>query len=375
MTQNKEVRWVRLGEFIRQLDERNKDGVYSLDDLKGLSVLKTFIPTKANMEGVSLTSYKVVPPKAFSYVSITSRNSNRITLALNETNKTYIVSSSYLVFYCIPNKGLLPEYLFLWFNMPEFDRYARFNSWGSAREAFSWESMELVEIPVPYKDGEPDLERQREVVEIWQGLRRLKEQNEALARPLLALCQAKMDELKHSAPLVPLGEYITQRREKYDGKITLPIRGVSREGFIPPKQKDADLSKYNKFYLNDFVFNPARMEVNSIALNTKIEEGICSSLYEIFFINEERLHPEFLNIFIKRDEFARHCEYIGWGSAREYCRVADISKIKVPVPDMDTQLALVNLHRCAARAKSIAERAGEQLKTICPALMQHIVNS
>ena len=64
-----------------------------------------------------------------------------------------------------------------------------------------------------------------------------------------------------------LGELIKQRREKYDGSEELPIRGVAREGFISPKQDGADLSIYNVYYLNDFVFNPARMELNSIALN------------------------------------------------------------------------------------------------------------
>ncbi len=375
MTLSKEIRWIRLGDFIHQLDERNKDSVYSLDDLRGLSIQKVFIHTKAKMDGVSLTAYKLVPPKAFCYVTITSRNSDKITLALNETDNTYIVSSSYIVFYCLPKKKLLPEYLYLWFNMPEFDRYARFNSWGSARESFSWQSMQLIQVPVPYQNGEPDIERQQEIVDIWQGLRRLKEENEAIAQPLLDILQAKIDELKHSAPMVRMGRFIKQRREKYDGNNKLPIRGVSREGFIFSKQKEADLSKYNVFYKNDFVFNPARMEVNSIALNIEYDKGICSSLYEIFEITDTSIYPEYLNIFIKRDEFARHCEYLGWGSAREYCRVADISQIEVPIPDEQTQLALVEISRCARRAKEIAEEATQHLKSICPALMQHIIHS
>ena len=81
-----------------------------------------------------------------------------------------------------------------------------------------------------------------------------------------------------------LGDVIDQRREKYSDEEPLPIRGVSRDGFIPPKQKDADLSKYNVFYKYDFVFNPARMELNSIALNIELTKGICSSLYEIFSV-------------------------------------------------------------------------------------------
>ena len=69
-----------------------------------------------------------------------------------------------------------------------------------------------------------------------------------------------------------LGELITQRREK-NNETGLPIRGVSREGLIPPKQIDADTSIYNVFYLRDFIYNPARMELNSIAFNDKYEKA------------------------------------------------------------------------------------------------------
>lgn len=132
-----------------------------------------------------------------------------------------------------------------------------------------------------------------------------------------------------------LGDLISQRREKYNGIEELPVRGVSREGFIKPKQAEANKNLYNVFYKNDFVFNPARMELNSIVLNTEFEKGICSSLYEIFFVTDENiLLPQYLNLFVKRDEFARHCEFIGWGSAREYCRVADISEIEITLPPL-----------------------------------------
>lgn len=94
-----------------------------------------------------------------------------------------------------------------------------------------------------------------------------------------------------------LGELIAQRREKYDGKEALQSWGVSRDGFIRPKQEDADTSIYNVFYRNDFVFNPARMELNSIALNTIYDKAICSSLYEVFYVTREDIVlPEYLNM-------------------------------------------------------------------------------
>ena len=143
-----------------------------------------------------------------------------------------------------------------------------------------------------------------------------------------------------------LGDLIEQRREKYDGFENPQIRGVSAEGFIRPKQPGADTSQYNTFYKDDFVFNPARMEVNSIVYNDQIDKGICSSLYEIFYVKKkEILLPSYLNLFVKRPEFARLCEFIGWGSAREYCRVINLNDIEIDLPPLSVQLKYVAIYR------------------------------
>lgn len=168
-----------------------------------------------------------------------------------------------------------------------------------------------------------------------------------------------------------LGDLITQRREKYDGVANLSIRGVSREGFISAKQPRADTSLYNVYYMLDFVFNPARMEINSIALNTEFEKAICSSLYEIFYVSRPDLVlPEYLNLFIKRDEFARQCEFIGWGSAREYCRVGDISDIDIELPDITIQQKYVDVYNAMLANQRSCECGLEDLKMICTAYIE-----
>lgn len=173
---------------------------------------------------------------------------------------------------------------------------------------------------------------------------------------------------------VRLGDYIIQRREK-NNSYELPIYGVTRDGFIPPKQKEADTSKYNVFYLNDFVFNPARMEINSIYLNDFCPKAICSSLYEVFYIKDTNvLLPHFLHLFLKRDEFARHCEYIGWGSAREYCRVGDISDIEIPLPSLSEQQKVVNAWKAFREIKEQNEAKAEPLMQLCQSYIQELKN-
>ena len=107
----------RLGELIQIEDERNTEGKYTLDDVRGISIQKIFIDTKADMAGVSLKPYIIVRPDSFAYVPVTSRNGGKITIARNETDSTFIVSTSYIVFSVKRTDILMPDYLFMYFNL------------------------------------------------------------------------------------------------------------------------------------------------------------------------------------------------------------------------------------------------------------------
>ena len=173
---------LKIGEFIEMCDERNSEGIYTLKDLRGVSIEKKFINTKADMAGVSLAPYIVVKPDYFVFVPVTSRNGEKITLAINDSKDTYIVSSAYTVFRVQDTNKLLPEYLFMFFNRPEFDRYARFNSWGSAREVFTMDDMNNVAIPIP------DISVQREIVNIHKCYIERQRIAEALKEQLKNIC-------------------------------------------------------------------------------------------------------------------------------------------------------------------------------------------
>ncbi|MDO4200008.1 MAG: restriction endonuclease subunit S [Clostridia bacterium] len=136
----------KLGPYIRQVDVRNKD--LSVTKLLGVSIEKKFIPSIANTVGTDFKNYKIVRNKQFAYGPVTSRNGDKISVALlNE--ESCIISSSYSVFEIVDLTKLIPEYLMLWFSRPEFDRYARYKSHGSVREIFDWEQMCSVELPIP----------------------------------------------------------------------------------------------------------------------------------------------------------------------------------------------------------------------------------
>ena len=150
-----------LGDYIHRVDERNRGG--EIDYLLGVSINKQFIPSIANIVGTDLSNYKIVRTGQFAYGPVTSRNGEKISIALLK-DKDCIISSSYTVFEVINKEELDPEYLMLWFSRPEFDRYARYMSHGSVREIFGWDEMCKVELPVP------PIEKQHSIVKAYKAI-------------------------------------------------------------------------------------------------------------------------------------------------------------------------------------------------------------
>ena len=150
-----------LGKYIQLVDTRNKD--LAITNLLGVSIEKKFIPSIANIVGTDLSSYKVVRTGQFAYGPVTSRNGEKISIAYLD-GEDCIISSSYSVFEVTNKEALDPEYLMLWFNRPEFDRYARYKSPGSVREIFDWNELCMVELPVP------PIEEQREIVRSYKAI-------------------------------------------------------------------------------------------------------------------------------------------------------------------------------------------------------------
>ena len=173
----------KLEPYIRQPDERNHD--LSCDNLRAISVSKNFMETKSDKTKLNLANFKTITPRQFGYVTVTSRNGDKISIALLE-EEVCIVSSTYCVFEVIDKSALLPEFLFLWFKRAEFDRYARYHSWGSARETFDWSDMCNVKLPIP------PLEVQESIVAIHHTLETRKRLNTELKEQLQNLCPILM---------------------------------------------------------------------------------------------------------------------------------------------------------------------------------------
>lgn len=360
---------IKLGELIEISNEKNTDLKYSLEDVKGISIKKMFIETKADMQDVSLSPYLVVKPDYFAYVTITSRNGEKITLAHNNTNYTYIVSSSYVVFKVKRPDLLSSNYLFMYFNRPEFDRYSRFNSWGSAREAFSWEDMCDIEMELP------DLPTQQKYVDIYNAMVKNQKIYEKGLDDLKLVCDAYIEDLRRKMPSEEIGKYISIRREKNTNNKIKNVYGVSTiKGFITASSSvdKENLNSYKIVEYQDIAYVPTtHMKVYAIAISNKEEPFVVSPIYEVFRVKDKtKLNPEYLFLWLCRDETIRYAFYNSWGSARENFVFEDMCTIKMPIPSIQAQEYIVNIYKCYTERKAINEKLKEQIKNICPILIK-----
>ena len=358
----------KLGELIQPSNERNLDNKYDLDNIKGISTGKEFIETKANMDGVSLSSYKVVRPWDFAYVADTSRRGEKIALAYNKTQHTILISSIYTVF-CIARKDLLlSDYLFIYFNRPEFDRYARFNSWGSARETFDWDTMCDIEIELP------DLPTQQKYVDIYNAMVANQQSYERGLDDLKLVCDGYIEDLRRQMPCEKIAPYISPCNEKNDDNEVKLFQGVTVDHVFTDPKRIAEDSENGCIVRNgQFVFNKV-MKAHNTKLPIALREGpacVVSSSYQVFEIcDKKKLLPNYLLLWMNRDETQRYAGFISFGTTRDIFSFEDMGEISIPIPDINIQQDIIDVFHVYKKRSKINEKLKAQIKNICPILIR-----
>lgn len=359
----------KLGDLIEQCDDRNEELKYTLENVKGISTQKTFIETKANMNGVSLKPYKLVNPDNFAYVQDTSRRGDKIALAHNTTKDTYLISSAYTVFRVKEKKKIDSDYLFMYFNRPEFDRFSRFNSWGSARETFTWEDICDMDIELP------SLEMQKKYVNVYNTMITNQQSYEHGLEDLKLVCDAYIEELRRKMPCEAIGEYIVQRNERNTDNSIDFVMGLSTKKEFREAQSRVNRKKLGNYKIvnpENFAFVPTTdtWKVLAFALNTFERDLVVSPIYEVFSINKNIIVPEYLAMWLSREEFDRYARFHSWGSARENFSFDDMRNVHIPIPNMSIQEAIVDIYKVYKERKVINEKLKEQIKNICPILIK-----
>ena len=363
----------KLGDLIVQSNIKNSDNFYTKDDVFGISTNKLFIQTKANLEDVNLASYKLVRYKQFAYVADTSRRGNKISLAFNESENTLLVSSISTIFYVEKTDILDSYFLFMYFNRPEFDRYSRFHSWGSAREAFSWEDLCNIEINLP------PLTVQQKYVAVYQAMLANQQAYKRGLDDLKLVCDGYIEHLQKTEQLQRIGLFI----QEYKLKNTNNVLGVNdvvgietRKQFIETKSNldGVNLTNYLVVPKRHFAYvadTSRRGDKISIAFNNSDKSYLVSSISTVFRSKDEcRLLPEYLALFFNRTEFDRYARFHSWGSAREVFSWNDLCDVQIPIPSIDVQQAIVNIYTVLLERRAINEQLKKQIKEICPILVR-----
>lgn len=373
MSANNGVKWVRLGDYIERSMLNNADLRYGADLIEGVNSNGEFCESKANTIDINLKPYKIVNNGDFVY------NPSRLNIGslAYRTTGMCIVSHLYVVFRLTDygKQYIIPEFLYLYFKRDEFLRLISFLNIGSQRPEFNFYDMSDIKIPLP------SIEVQRELVNTYNGLKALAEQNESLIEPLSKACEAFIVNCKKQYPLVKLGDYIEERFERNsEGKDYL-FCGINKDKTFMPTVADTnnlDNKKYKVVKKGDFAFSgmqTGRDVCIRLALYDKDEPVVISPAYTVFRVKDtDKVYPQFLFLQFKRFEMDRYGWFLSDGSIRSNLDWDRFVDIKIPLPPIDVQQSIVNLYNCMEEAKRIASEAREQLKTLCPALVQKAAN-
>ncbi len=368
------TKWVRLGDYIEQSLERNSKNLYGENHAIGVNIEKEMRTMRGNISEKKFDNFFIVPPGYFAY---NPRGSRKLGLGLNNSQNTYIITFNNIVFHIKESATttIKPEYLYIFLSRKEWDRKAEFLSWGSSTEVFSWDTLCDIKIPLP------PIEVQQELVDTYNGLKSLAEQNEALIEPLSKACEAFIVNSQKKYKTDILGKYIDfcdERNSK--GTYTLDdVRGIStNKVFIPTKadMKGVSLLSYKVVKPLCFAYvadTSRRGDKIALALNNTANSLLISSIYTTFYC-KEKLLPEYLYLLLSRSEFDRYSRFNSWGSARETFDWEELCRVKIPLPPIEVQQSIVNLYHCMEEAKKIASEAREKLKEICPALIQKAIH-
>lgn len=363
----------KLKGLIEYSDLRNDAGVYNEADVIGVSTDKSMIPTKADLDGVNLLSYKLFPPKSFAYVADTSRRGDKIALAYNNTNRTFIVSTWYVVFQMSvkAENVLSADYLFLFFNRTEFDRYARANSWGSAREYFWFSDMEDITLELP------SYSIQLKCVDIYKAMLANQQSYERGLEDLKLVCDGYIEDLRWKMPCESIGKYLQESDRRNDIGLTVDaVRGISTSKELISTKADMDgvgLDNYKTVKPGQIAYVPdtsRRGDKISLGFNNTQDTFLVSSIYTVFGTKTEVLIPEYLMLFLTRAEFDRYARFHSWGSARETFDWDEMCNVEIPIPDINVQEAIAEVFAVYNARKQINEQLKAQIKDICPILIK-----
>lgn len=362
----------RLGEYIELREETNDDLLYGVEDVRGVNNLKFLMPTKADINGRDLTKFQIVYPGEFVFNHRTSRNGSKFSIAYNDEDKPVICTEDYVVFRIKEDskETLLAEWLYMYFNRPEFDRYVITNSWGSSTEFYNWEDICAVELSLP------SFPVQQKYVDIYKAMVANQQSYERGLEDLKLSMDALLDKVKHTSKVIDVGDLLEDVDCRNENGEIIEVQGINITKQFMPSVADTNGVNLNNYKLvknGQFAYSgmqTGRDECIRIALYQGEKPIIISPAYSVFEIKEKSVLAEYIMVWFSRAESDRRGWFMSDSSIRTNLDLERFYEIKIPVPEIRMQSAIVELYSAFTARRNISEQLKAQIKNICPILIK-----
>lgn len=358
-----------LGELLELTTETNSELKYGPDDVKGMTITKEIIPTKANVKDTDLKKFLVVHPKEFIFNPRT--HGKKIGFGYNSTGETFLISWNNIAFRIKKDaeKSVLPEYLFLHFNRSEWDREACYRSWGSSTEVFSWYALCEMVLELP------PIDIQQKYVDIYNAMLSNQECYERGLEDLKLTFEAIIENYKHTSIKRNVGSLLREVDYRNDKGIQ-EVMGINiTKQFMPSvvNVNGVDLKKYKMVNDGQFAFSgmqTGRDKCIRIALYNGQEPIIISPAYTVLELKDNSIIPEYIMMWFLRKEVDRLGWFMSDASIRTNLDMDRFYEIEIPVPSHEIQKSIVEIFHAYNERKEINEKLKAQIKDICPILIK-----
>lgn len=363
---------IKLGECIERVERRNSDLQYGIKDVRGISNTKNIVQTKATLTNRSLVRFLIVYPEEFVFNRRTDRMGGKLGIAFNNTKREFIFTEDYVAFRVRDSERnkLLPDYLNIFFHRDEFDRYVRFESWGSAAQFFGWEEICDVSIDLP------PLSIQQKYVDVYVTLLANQRAYEHSLDDLGLTCDAYIDQLRHELSPVEIGSLITPIDERNKDNYVSNFFGINiNKDMMPTVANTANVNarNYKIVSKNRFVFSgmqTGRDQCIRISLYNGEEPVIVSPAYTTFELSSSAILPEYFFMLFKRREMDRLGWFLSDSSVRSNLDWERFCEITIGIPPIKVQQYIVNIYTVYQLRRETNEQLKVQLRELCPVLIK-----
>lgn len=364
-----------LGDLLELLENNNADLQFDASYVRGVNNLKKLMPTKVDISDRDLSKFQIVRRGEFVFNHRTSRNSSKFSIAYNDGAAPIICTEDYVVFRVRPDctSILMAEWLYVYFNRPEFDRYVITNSWGSSTEFYNWEDICSITLDLP------DLPTQKKYVAIYKAMQANQQSYERGLEDLKLVCEGHFDVAKKQQTM-SLGSLIESVDLRNTGSeySQIDVKGITNSKEFSETRADVssvDLRKFKIVHPGQFAYNSRTdgRDMLVLALNRENKPVIVTFNYNTFRVRPEMsniIDTDYLYAFFRRSEFDRRVRFSSWGSSQELLSWDNLCNIQVPVPDNKMQRTIAAIMNVYLDRAKINERLKALIKDICPILIR-----